>query len=450
MDELVASIKAIGVIQAPTVRKNGKGYDVLWGNRRVLAAKKAGLESLDCVVVELKDDAARTAAIAENIVRAPMDPMDQFESFNKMHEDGQSVIHIAGMFGISEHLVRQRMRLADLSPHAKKAYHKGEIDIEACMALTLGSHKEQHKLLSNGTLQAWGIQRALRDTKIPMANALFDPKLYTGAMTTDLFDHDDDVANYCLDSEEFMTLQTEAIATDMNKKAKLGWLFVETTHITPYDFKKLEDGRKVERSYINIENIKKAERKKYGLIYHTNMQTCEVDVRVWVVLPEKPAKGKKKVAGKEVADTASLTANQNKELAGFTKLLFVEKANLNDALMIFMVKHGAGPNGSGQKFFKADTKELTEAFIAYMVNYASTTWPDSDLVKLGKSHRWDIREIWTPDETFLKGYSQDQLVAIGKKVKSPVDACKTKSEKVAQLLTHFASNKNDARQKWTP
>ena len=50
MEELIATIKAVGVCEGISVRPNGKGYEVIGGERRLFAAKKAGLKEVDVIV----------------------------------------------------------------------------------------------------------------------------------------------------------------------------------------------------------------------------------------------------------------------------------------------------------------------------------------------------------------------------------------------------------------
>ena len=172
--ELVASVKSLGILQPPTVRKKGKKYEVIYGKRRSLAAQEAGLKVIDVHLKDMDDQTAREAALAENIVRAGMDPMDQFEAFQGLMQDGLTPEEIASRFGISLLLVKRRLKLATLIDEVKTLYHSGDLDLDACYALTLADDKKQKQLIKDGYDCDWQIKRALKENTVDMSKAIFD------------------------------------------------------------------------------------------------------------------------------------------------------------------------------------------------------------------------------------------------------------------------------------
>ena len=77
LDELAASIEALGGVIIPVgVRQNGKGFDLIYGHRRVAAAKMAGLKEIDAIEVNVTDDMARVYALTENVIREGMQDGD--------------------------------------------------------------------------------------------------------------------------------------------------------------------------------------------------------------------------------------------------------------------------------------------------------------------------------------------------------------------------------------
>jgi ParB/RepB/Spo0J family partition protein len=447
MNELVASIKAIGIIQPPTVRANGKGYDVLWGNRRVIAAKKAGLDRIQCVLVEMDDQAARVAATAENVVRIGMDPMDQFEAFYAIHKDGETPASIATIFGVKEHLVNQRLRLAELDPMVKKAYRDGSLDIDACMAMTLGTHKEQRALLKAKYTQEWSIKRELIRGKVPMSEALFDPKLYTGERIVDLFDNEDDTAGYATDRAQFHDLQLGAIDAIIKKEGKK-WAFMVVSETTSYDLKKIGDDR-VDRHYINEADTKTKEKKKYGVVFHLDPDSCRIDTTYgWMII--KPEKKKSKTTDK-TGKTAKggFTKSQEEILAQVHIDLHNKFATLNDAILFYLLAANRLSDKTKKTVRKLDTKALTELFINDVTGYASKHWPDSNIVKIAKSKRWNLRKVWTPDEAFIKPFSQEQLVNIAVACNVDLSGCPKKGQKVETLTKAFAAGEGKTKE-WQP
>ena len=75
-----------------------------------------------------------------------MHPADQFEAFRKLSDEGQGDETIAARFGVTPHVVRQRLKLAKVSPKIVAAFRKGDLSLECVMAFTLtDDHKAQEK-----------------------------------------------------------------------------------------------------------------------------------------------------------------------------------------------------------------------------------------------------------------------------------------------------------------
>jgi ParB family transcriptional regulator, chromosome partitioning protein len=122
IDELAASIASHGLLQSLVVkadRKSGKRgtYAAIAGRRRFLALKalaKAGRVEANmpvpCRVASGEIDPAELS-LAENIMRMPMHPADQFEAFRDLIENGASVPDIAARFAIAESVVSKRLKL---------------------------------------------------------------------------------------------------------------------------------------------------------------------------------------------------------------------------------------------------------------------------------------------------------------------------------------------------
>jgi len=77
LDDLAASLRGVGMVQPPVLSPDGDGYRVLVGERRVRAARRAGLEALPCIVQAALDPiAAHRARVAENLHRRALNPID--------------------------------------------------------------------------------------------------------------------------------------------------------------------------------------------------------------------------------------------------------------------------------------------------------------------------------------------------------------------------------------
>ncbi len=146
IEELAASITAHGLLQNLQVRparaKAGK-FEVVVGGRRLAALKLlarqktiTGTAEIACNVLADNEDASEIS-LAENIERQPMHPADQFDAFKAQADAGKGPEEIAGRFGISPAVVRQRLKLATVSPRLLDLYRADAMDLDQLMAFTV-------------------------------------------------------------------------------------------------------------------------------------------------------------------------------------------------------------------------------------------------------------------------------------------------------------------------
>lgn len=112
LDELTASIKEYGVIEPIIVKKSIKGYEIVAGERRSLAARKAGLDTIPAIVREFSDEEMMSIAILENIQREDLNIIEEAMAYKNMIEVmhltqeelakkvGKSRSHITNILGI--------------------------------------------------------------------------------------------------------------------------------------------------------------------------------------------------------------------------------------------------------------------------------------------------------------------------------------------------------------
>lgn len=86
LNELASSIKEYGVFEPIIVKKSIKGYEIVAGERRSLAAKKAGLSEIPAIVRDLTDDEMMSIALLENIQREDLNAIEEALAYKKMIE----------------------------------------------------------------------------------------------------------------------------------------------------------------------------------------------------------------------------------------------------------------------------------------------------------------------------------------------------------------------------
>ncbi len=129
LDELSKSIKEKGVITPITIRESNKGYEIIAGERRWRAAKKAKLKSIPAYILNIGDEAEMMeVALIENIQREDLNPIEEAEGFAVLNSK-YSLSHdgIAKTIGKKRTTISNALRLLKLPPEIRKSIRSGEI-----------------------------------------------------------------------------------------------------------------------------------------------------------------------------------------------------------------------------------------------------------------------------------------------------------------------------------
>lgn len=130
MLELVASISSHGLIQPLVVCPIGKRFRLLAGHRRKRALFLAGNDTAPCIVREgLSLSGALEIMLIENIQRKDLDPLEEAEAFDALHNIGLSQQQIAAKIGKSVFYVSQRLSFLHLSPEEQNALRSGQMGV---------------------------------------------------------------------------------------------------------------------------------------------------------------------------------------------------------------------------------------------------------------------------------------------------------------------------------
>jgi len=122
LEELAASIKSVGVITPITVRPISDGYELVCGERRLRAAKIAGLKTIPAVVREMTDGESAVAAITENLQRKDLSFFETAESIKSLIEFHHlTQEEVAEKLGKSQAAIANKLRLLKLSSAVRRA-----------------------------------------------------------------------------------------------------------------------------------------------------------------------------------------------------------------------------------------------------------------------------------------------------------------------------------------
>ncbi len=115
LDELSDSIRQNGIIQPILVRKQGKQYEIIAGERRYQAAKLAGLEKIPVVVRDISDEDVFKIALIENLQRSDLNPIEEAAGFKKLLEQKDITQKELGeLLSKSRSAITNALRLLDL------------------------------------------------------------------------------------------------------------------------------------------------------------------------------------------------------------------------------------------------------------------------------------------------------------------------------------------------
>lgn len=126
--ELAASIREHGVLQAVLVTETLDGYQLIAGERRVRAARLAGLERIPAVVRQLADRDQLEVALVENVQRADLDPIDEALAYRQLIDEFSLTQEaVADRVGKARATIANTLRLLDLHPDVQAAIAAGRI-----------------------------------------------------------------------------------------------------------------------------------------------------------------------------------------------------------------------------------------------------------------------------------------------------------------------------------
>ena len=149
LKELIASIKEIGILQPPVVRKVSEGrYELIMGERRLRAAKAAGLTTIPVIIRQTPDNELLREALIENIHRSQLNPLEEAAAYAGLLTDfGCTHDELATKLGRSRPLISNMLRLLNLPPTVQRKVAAGVISAGHARALLgLSDEKEIEKL----------------------------------------------------------------------------------------------------------------------------------------------------------------------------------------------------------------------------------------------------------------------------------------------------------------
>lgn len=248
VEELAEDIARRGILQGLTVRpvadeagaETGM-FEVPAGGRRFRALellvkqkRLARTAPVPCVVRE--GGIAEEDSLAENVQRAPLHPLDQFRAFLTLREKGQSEEEVAAAFFVSVNVVKQRLKLASVSPVLLDVYAEDGMTLAQLEAFTVsGDHARQEqvfeRLKTSCDKSAYAIRRMLTEGAVRATDKrvqFIGIEAYVeagGTVLRDLFEGDD--GGWLQDVALINQMVTDKLNSESEAIAAEGWKWTE-------------------------------------------------------------------------------------------------------------------------------------------------------------------------------------------------------------------------------
>jgi ParB family chromosome partitioning protein len=254
IEELAADIARRTLLQSITVRpvldeagaETGM-FEIPAGGRRYRALellvkqkRLAKTAPIPCVV--RTEGIAEEDSLAENVQRAPLHPLDQFRAFQALRERGQSEEEIAAVFFVAVSVVKQRLRLAAVSPGLLEVYAGDDMTLEQLMAFSVSPDHERQEQVWEAIQRSYNkepyqIRRMLTEGAVRASDkrAQYAGEDYVaagGAIMRDLFQQDD--GGWLQDAGLLARVVAEKLERDVDVLRAEGWKWVETATEFPY------------------------------------------------------------------------------------------------------------------------------------------------------------------------------------------------------------------------
>lgn len=186
--ELAASIRATGLIQPVLLRKVAEGFQLIAGERRLRAAKLAGLDTVPAIVRDVDAHTQAQMALVENVQREDLNPIDRAMAYRTlMTQLGLTQVELAGRLGEDRSSVANYLRLLDLAEPVQRLIGDGSLSMgHAKLIAGIADILEQERLAKLVVAQSLSVRNLER--LVQEGGSVSAPKSGKGAPSAHLLD----------------------------------------------------------------------------------------------------------------------------------------------------------------------------------------------------------------------------------------------------------------------
>lgn len=160
IEELAKSIEEHGIIQPIILRRSNNGYEIVAGERRWRAARKAGLKEVPCLIKELTDEQNALLALIENMQREDLNPIEEAIGLSTLiSEYGLTQEEVSKSIGKSRPYIANSLRLLKLPEEVQQMVVDGRLTSGHARAIAgIKNSKEQISLAQKCVEQNWTVR----------------------------------------------------------------------------------------------------------------------------------------------------------------------------------------------------------------------------------------------------------------------------------------------------
>ena len=228
LQELAASIQQVGILQPLTVRKSSNQYLVVSGNRRLMAARMAGLGEVPCILLEMDAQNAELIGLTENLQREDLHYFDEAELLQRyLQHSGLTQGQAARKLGRSQSAIANKLRLLQHSPRVRQALTEaGLSERHARELLRVEGESTRLRLLGEIVARRLSVAQTERYIDAFLANGIPPESEKLRRRDTRLF-----LERVARDTA---ALQGSGVQADLNRQEKAGEILL-TVRILPSD-----------------------------------------------------------------------------------------------------------------------------------------------------------------------------------------------------------------------
>ena len=251
LEGLVDSVRELGVLQPVLVRATDDGYELIAGERRWRAAKRAGLPTIPAVVRTVDDVSSLEQALVENLHRQDLNALEEAAAYQQLIDDfGLTQEEVAKRVGKSRSAVANHLRLFQLTPAVQKLVGEGLLSAGHAKALLAHPDRAYQEALAKRvvteSLSVREVEQLVKE-RLDLEAGLDPTPAPTPAPAPSPEDHEDDLDGRRLRPPGLLELE-ELLASHLDTRVSIA-MTAKRGKVT-IDFANLEDLERIYRVII--------------------------------------------------------------------------------------------------------------------------------------------------------------------------------------------------------